>query len=75
MNISEIDWSSFDGYSELTCYCRCVDGIGFVFRSHVKLVIVADSLKQITRKPCPNCESHSNLRKSESDPESWSIKR
>jgi hypothetical protein len=68
---TEIDWSSFDRFSESTCFCRC----GQTFRSHAKLVTAASKLtmRLVTRKPCPSCGKDDDCKRVEDDPEVWSI--
>ena len=61
-----IDWSSSDKYPEDTCSCRC----GNVYRSHAKYT---KEQGLVSRKPCADCGKDNDLRRVESDPESFSV--
>lgn len=69
-----IDWSKFDGTSEMNCTCRCVstrlkDGDEIpTFRSHAKFVSFPSAGLR-SRKPCPDCGRDDNLQSVSSDPE------
>jgi len=66
--VNEIDWSVFDTHPEMTCDCRC----GAVFRSHAKVVTIP-AVRLVTRRPCPNCRKHGDVRRASSDPEKFTI--
>lgn len=65
-----VDWSKFDGPPSQTCYCRC----GGVYRSHAKTTRLGESLTIVSKDPCPDCGSHTDLRKVEGDPERWAVR-
>jgi hypothetical protein len=69
IDISKIDWTVFDRWSESTVYCRCETA----FRSHAKFIIQADGSGLISRKPCPDCGRHDSIWKTSSDPEFMTI--
>lgn len=72
----DVDWSVFDQFSEMTCYCNCGPFPGFTYRSHTKLVTTAEKkFLHVSRNPCPNCGSNCNLRGSSSDPEQVVVSR
>jgi hypothetical protein len=73
MTADGFDWTKFDGLPESNCTCGCVfaslkDG-DFVptFRSHARF-FAGTGLR--SRKPCPSCGRHDNLRQVSSDRES-----
>jgi hypothetical protein len=67
--VSKMDWSAFDseGITQ-TCYCRC----GTEYRSHAKINM--EVRKSVSYDPCPSCSSHSNLWRTSSDPEIFTLK-
>ncbi len=60
--MEEIDWRPFDGDPEPTCSCRC----GVDFRSHAKAFYEGGRVAY-SRKPCPSCGRHDNIRAIRSD--------
>ena len=61
------DWLPHLKFPEDTCYCRC----GHVFRSHARIDM--ERRRSISRKPCPGCEKHDELRRVTSDQEVWTV--
>lgn len=57
------DWSAIGRFNEHKNTCRC----GAVYSSHVKYSFAFTCL--ITRKPCPQCGSDRDIRKSEQGPD------
>ena len=55
--VSGVDWSCYSAVPELTVHCRC----GGAFRSHTRLLEQDIGFLEVSRKPCPDCGSHSNL--------------
>lgn len=46
-----VDWTPFDQLPESTCYCRCSEYPGTIFRSHAKAMKVNDGIALVTRNP------------------------
>ena len=55
---SGVDWTCYSEVPELTVHCRC----GGAFRSHTRLLEQDIGFLEVSRKPCPDCGSHSALR-------------
>lgn len=68
MNIY-IDWSGWDKVEESIVHCRC----GAIYKSHNKSVKDGDTLRNISRRPCPVCGRNDNPRKIESPREKMEI--
>lgn len=66
-----IDWTPFAKYEPNYIRCSC----GGEFRSHVKGIMHEDSFIVVTRTPCPDCGSNSNVRQATSPRESYGINR
>jgi hypothetical protein len=54
---SGVDWSCYSDVPELIVHCRC----GGAFRSHTRLLEQDIGFLEVSRKPCPDCGSHSDL--------------
>jgi len=67
-SIFEIDWTVFDSYPFDEVSCRC----GAVFHTHTKCDM--QTLKLISRIPCPACGQNNNIRGSRSVGESVTIR-
>lgn len=65
-----IDWSKFDKFSENSVECHC----GAAYRSHTKAVAQGEQgMVIMSRKACPSCGRHDNVRAARSGPESFTI--
>ena len=53
-----------------TLYCRC----GAIWRAHDKLRKTDDGFAHEVSELCPNCESNTEITRSSTDPENWSIR-
>ena len=55
---SGVDWSCYSDVPELIVHCRC----GGAFRSHTRLLEQDIGFLEVSRRPCPDCGSHSDPR-------------
>lgn len=62
-----IDWSKLSGTNTISCRCEAV------YRGKVKGISFDGRFLMISEHPCPNCSSHTDLRKISSDPEKYTI--
>lgn len=69
IDVAEPDWSKFDAHPMNELECRC----GAIWHAHSKGVIAAARFVIVARTPCPACGSRTNLRRSSSPPETWTI--
>lgn len=69
VKLASIDWSMFDVYDVNIIHCYC----GQIYSSHCKGLYVDSDYIMFTRQPCPGCDSQHNVRRAESQPESWTV--
>lgn len=62
-----VDWTKCKKEVTTTCMCMC----NTEFRSHGR--VDYETLKLVSKNPCPNCGSSTNLRRISEDPEKWTI--